>query len=384
MHLITATSDFVIKGRPYPGFPILLHDDMADCAEANSFMRKYLLRGVIGSKKSWPSTGRAMYDYFSFLEAHGLDWKDVRRGEEHSLVGAYRDYCLDEIKLKRNTVRQRLIYVCALYQHALAQGWVDALPFGYEDRIGKRNDGLLAHVDASGGKVAVRDVTPKKHRDLPKFLSKDEVKALLTATENVHHRAMLRLALQTGLRLQEFSTFPLAYVLDAAGATGSSRNICIRLDPQDGHGIRTKGSKARDIYVSRALVRDLHQYAIHLRGERASASHEEHKTLFLNQDGLPFAAEGKQITRVVRSIGRRIGIKVHPHMLRHTYATHTLHAMQRSDSGIEPLVFLQRQLGHESIQTTMIYLHLINERADEAVLAYDDELNDWLEGTEHG
>ena len=47
----------------------------------------------------------------------------------------------------------------------------------------------------------------------------------------------------------------------------------------------------------------------------------------------------------------------------------------------EPLVFVQRQLGHSSIQTTMVYLHLINERADDAVLAYDDELNDWVEST---
>ncbi|MNP77142.1 site-specific tyrosine recombinase XerS [compost metagenome] len=66
-------------------------------------------------------------------------------------------------------------------------------------------------------------------------------------------------------------------------------------------------------------------------------------------------------------------------MLRHTYATHTLVALQRNAGGNNPLVFLQRQLGHSSIQTTMVYLHLINELADSAVLAYDDELNDILE-----
>jgi integrase/recombinase XerD len=44
------------------------------------------------------------------------------------------------------------------------------------------------------------------------------------------------------------------------------------------------------------------------------------------------------------------------------------------------LVFLQRQLGHASIQTTMVYLHLVNELADDAVLAYDEELNVFAEG----
>ncbi|MNQ93943.1 site-specific tyrosine recombinase XerS [compost metagenome] len=67
-------------------------------------------------------------------------------------------------------------------------------------------------------------------------------------------------------------------------------------------------------------------------------------------------------------------------MLRHTYATHTLVSLQRNRAnGIDPLVFVQRQLGHSSIQTTMVYLHLVNEMADKAVLAYDDELNALVE-----
>ena len=57
----------------------------------------------------------------------------------------------------------------------------------------------------------------------------------------------------------------------------------------------------------------------------------------------------------------------------------TLITLQRHRGDIDPLVFVQRQLGHSSIQTTMVYLHLINELADSAVLAYDDELNDNLE-----
>ena len=52
--------------------------------------------------------------------------------------------------------------------------------------------------------------------------------------------------------------------------------------------------------------------------------------------------------------------------------------MQRSRKSIEPLIFLQHQLGHSSIQTTMIYLHLVNSLVDDAVLAYDDEINDWI------
>ncbi|MDU8361087.1 tyrosine-type recombinase/integrase [Pseudomonas syringae group sp. J309-1] len=379
MELVWATKEFVISGRSYPGFPILLMDTMESCVPANDFFRHYILRGSIGSKKTWPSVGRAMYDFFSFLQAHELDWHDVDRGEAKSLIAAYRGYCEDQCALATSTIRQRLHYVCCFYQYAQTQGWVSRLPFSFEERTVRRETGFLAHADARGGKGMTNNAMPRKTRNLPKFLSLAEVKVLLATAENPHHRMMIRLGLQTGLRREEISTFPLAYVFDPNKARRHERNILIRLDPHDGHGMRTKGNRARNIYVSRRFLSDLHRYVIQTRGERKDLNMREQKPLFLNQSGEPFADDGKGIGRIVRDIGKRAGIKAHPHMLRHTYATHTLVALQRSSAGIEPLVFLQRQLGHSSIQTTMIYLHLINEQADSAVLDYDEELNDFLD-----
>ncbi|MNJ32001.1 Tyrosine recombinase XerD [compost metagenome] len=281
--------------------------------------------------------------------------------------------------MARSTTRQRLHYICKFYEYAQTQGWVIRLPFSYEERTVKRESGFLAHVDASGGKAMANDVMPRAHRTLPKFLSMDEIKALLGAAENPHHRMMILLGLQTGLRREEIATFPLAYIFDPDKTGRRERNIRICLDPLDGHGMLTKGSKARDIYVSRRFLSDLHRYVVQVRGERSSLSPAKCKPLFLNQLGEPFANDGKGIERIVRNIGKKVGIKVHPHKLRHTYATHTLVTLQRNRGDIEPLVFLQRQLGHSSIQTTMMYLHLINELADSAVLAYNDELNDSLE-----
>lgn len=161
MELVWATEDLVIAGQPYPGFPILLWDTMESCVPANQFFRHYLLRGAIGSKHSWPSTGRALYDFFSFIQAHELDWRDVDRGEAKSLVAAYRDYCLVACELAPSTTRQRLHYICKLYEFALKEGWVKRLPFAYEERTVKRETGFLAHVDASGGKAMANDVMPR-------------------------------------------------------------------------------------------------------------------------------------------------------------------------------------------------------------------------------
>ncbi|WP_268797733.1 hypothetical protein [Pseudomonas huanghezhanensis] len=81
---------------------------MESCVPVNQFFRHYLLRGAIGSKRSWPNTGRALYDFFSFLGAHGIDGRDVDRGEAKTLVAAYRDYCLVTCGLALNTTRQRM------------------------------------------------------------------------------------------------------------------------------------------------------------------------------------------------------------------------------------------------------------------------------------
>lgn len=378
MRLISSTKELVISGRPYHGFPILLWDSMQSCLPANEFLRHYLLRGAIGSRKSWANTGRALYDYFSFLQAHDLHWDDVDRGEQKTLVAAYRDYCFEVADLARSTVRNRLLYVCEFYSFAQRQNWIDKLPFGYETRRVLRGGGFLAHADASGGRATARDVMPRVHKGLPKFLSAEQIQALLAAATNPHHRMILRLALGTGLRREELATFPRAYVFDPDLVGRPERNIRVCLDPRDGHGMTTKGDKPRDIYIGRRLMKDLNHYAVHYRGLRSSLSRNPRAALFLNQSGEPFSADGKSLDRIVRQIGEKAGVRTWTHLLRHTYATHTLIALQRSRdrNRIEPLVFVQRQLGHASVQTTMVYLHLVHDLADDAVLAYDDELNE--------
>lgn len=81
------------------------------------------------------------------------------------------------------------------------------------------------------------------------------------------------------------------------------------------------------------------------------------------------ACAGSRFNRVIRLTGEKACVRAWTHLLRHTYATHTLVTLQRNRerNRIEPVVVVQRQLGHASIQTTMVYLHLVNELADDAV-----------------
>jgi integrase/recombinase XerD len=380
VRLISSTGDYRLGNRPMPGFPILLYSDMTSCWQVNEFFRFYLQRGAIESKKSWEPIGRSLYDYFGFLEAHELDWDDVERGEDKNLLAAYRDYSFEVPKLARTTVRQRLTYICEFYKYAVRRSWISKLPYAFETRhVAAGARGFLAHASNAGGKAEAISVMPRAHKSLVKFLSVDQARLLLKAARNVHHAALIRLALCTGLRREELATFPLAYVFDPdkTGAVGA--NVAVTLDPADGSGMRTKGSKVRTIYMARAVMKGLKRYADHYRGERSSLSPHDMAPLFLNQTGRPFSQDGKGIEAIVRKLGRSVGLQTYPHILRHTYATNTLVSLQRRrrDSRIEPVVFLQRQLGHASLITTMVYLHLINELADDAVLTYDEEINAW-------
>lgn len=377
MVLVKATDDLKLLGLPRPGFPIVLNDDMSSCVIANRFLRHYLVRGQIGSDKSWEPIGQAVYDYFGFLEANTLCWDDVNLGEGKNIVAAYRDYCVKTVRLESSTTRQRVLYVCKFYEWAKRSKLVDTLPYEWEDRRAlQRDDSYLQHTSTSGGEVATTSVMPKLRKKPKKYLTVEQSKDLLAAPMNHHHRMIIRLALGSGLRREELATFPAAYVVDPDRKPSSARNISIDLDPDDGNGMKTKGSKARTIWITKALMRDLHHYLVHRRGERASNSAQDHTELFLNLNGEPFAMDGKGLERQVRTVGQRVGIRVHPHMLRHTYATHMLSSMRRSGGRIDPLVFLQNQLGHESIATTKEYLHIVDKIADEAVLGYAGELDD--------
>jgi integrase/recombinase XerD len=378
MHLKFSTDEYLLNWNSTRGFPILLNEDMTSQMEVNQFFRYYLQRAMIESENSWMAISRALYDFFGFLEAQSVDWRDVDRGEEMNVIAGYREYCTKIAKLKRNTVRHRVLYVCEFYKYAAEKQWINKLPYAFEMRNMIKADGFLAHIHNNKKEKKIRDVMPKKHNSMVKFLTFNQAKQLLGAAQNVHHHIMIKMALQTGLRREELATFPLAYVFDPDETTPNVRNVRVILDPEDGHGMKTKGKKRREILMPRETMKALHRYVVHHRGARSSLTNNQNPQLFLNQDGNPWAQSGKGIEAMVRKIGRTVGIETHPHMLRHTYATLTLVTLQRNrqNNGIEPLVFLQEQLGHASIRSVMVYLHIVNKMADDAVISYSDEIDE--------
>lgn len=175
---------------------------------------------------------------------------------------------------------------------------------------------------------------PKGERRLPKTLDTDRALQLLEgAVEDdfLAHRdqAMLELFYSSGLRLSELTGLNLE-----------------QLDLADGlvqvHG---KGSKSRVLPVGRKAREALQQW-LPLR----ALSNPADGAVFVSQQGRRLGPRAIQL-RVKAAGERELGQHLHPHMLRHSFASHVLESSQ-------DLRAVQEMLGHADIATTQIYTHL--------------------------
>jgi len=179
---------------------------------------------------------------------------------------------------------------------------------------------------------------PKAPRHLPQALSVEQMQRLLGEGEprtpaHARDRAMFELLYSSGLRVGEL------VALDAADG---------RLDLKEGEVTVTgKGRKTRTVPVGAKARAALSDWL----GVRAQLAAPGERALFVGARGRRIAP-GVVQTRL-REWARRRGLEapVHPHMLRHSFASHVLQSSQ-------DLRAVQEMLGHSSISTTQVYTHL--------------------------
>ncbi len=179
---------------------------------------------------------------------------------------------------------------------------------------------------------------PKGPRALPKALTVEQAARLLEPEANrtpqaLCDRAMFELLYSSGLRLAEL------IALDADGG---------RLDLQAGEVTVTgKGAKTRTVPVG-ARAREALEAWLAVRAQVAAPGE---RALFVGARGRRIAPSA--VNARLRAAARRQGLEapVHPHMLRHSFASHVLQSSQ-------DLRAVQEMLGHASIATTQVYTHL--------------------------
>jgi len=180
---------------------------------------------------------------------------------------------------------------------------------------------LYTHVVGQPEK-AMRIEYPRREQKLPDVIARDELVLKIRAIDNIKHQAMLTLMYSVGLRLGELLNMRIA---DVDGARAQIKVV---------HG---KGGKDRYLPLSEATLLLLRNYYKRYR----PASY-----LFEGQGG------GRYTESSVRAICHKyLGRKVHPHMLRHSFATHMLE--RGTDSR-----YIQHMMGHGSMKTTQRYMQV--------------------------
>jgi integrase/recombinase XerC len=176
---------------------------------------------------------------------------------------------------------------------------------------------------------------PKSPKSLPKALSPDEATRLVSFTQDdplaVRDRAMFELLYSSGLRLSELTSLKQG---DVSFADATVR-------------VTGKGNKTRVVPVGSHALRALQAWL----PVRESMPHKSESALFLNQRGDAISPRAVQSRLKAWGIRQGLPSLVHPHMLRHSFASHVLQS-----SG--DLRAVQEMLGHASISTTQVYTHL--------------------------
>jgi integrase/recombinase XerC len=176
---------------------------------------------------------------------------------------------------------------------------------------------------------------PKSARRLPRTLTTDQAARLMTFDANDpimrRDRALLELLYSSGLRLSELVNLDLSE-LDLSGGL-------VR--------VTGKGRKVRDVPVG-AKARDALREWLAVRGQFTGS---EQPAVFVTRRGKRIGGRAVQNRLRLRAAKQGMEVPVHPHMLRHSFASHLLES-----SG--DLRAVQEMLGHANISTTQIYTHL--------------------------
>ncbi|MGZ8154161.1 MAG: tyrosine recombinase XerC [Burkholderiales bacterium] len=176
---------------------------------------------------------------------------------------------------------------------------------------------------------------PKAAKHLPHALSPDEASRLLEAEAqsalDVRDKAMFELFYSSGLRLSELTGLAPP---DVSFADGTVR-------------VTGKGSKTRIVPVGSQA---LHAIEAWLAARDAIQQHDT-GALFVNRRGRRLSPRSVQLRLKTWALKQGLSTRVHPHVLRHSFASHVLQS-----SG--DLRAVQEMLGHASISTTQVYTHL--------------------------
>ncbi|NLM32567.1 MAG: tyrosine recombinase XerC [Acholeplasmataceae bacterium] len=236
-------------------------------------------------------------------------------------------YTLANKNLKPTSINRKLSSIRNFYRFLITQEVVKSNPFDAIETI-------------------------KIEKKLPNYLYLDDLETLFNSIDQstplgVRNYCLLELLYGTGIRVSELCNIKL-HDIDFY-----NNNILIT----------GKGNKQRYVPIHQSLREVLITYLNFARNELLKDSDEIVDNLFVNHRGGPLTSRGVRdiLKNLVNESG--LNVKISPHVLRHSFATHML------DYGAD-LRSVQKLLGHENLSTTQIYTHVSKEKLKESYLQH--------------
>jgi integrase/recombinase XerC len=267
--------------------------------------------------------------FFQFLKLKKID--DFTQVDRQTV----RDYLswLVEQGVDKSSMSRKLSALRSFYRFLLREGILEKSP--------NPNS-------ASGRKGERSALSPKLDKRLPVFLTELEINRLLDAPDLVkpegkRDRAMLELFYASGLRVSEL------WQLDLGNLNLESREI----------RVIGKGSKERVVLIGLPAATAISDYINQARPRWLTGKTQN--ALFLNRQGKRLSMRGIQKILKLYALATGLEKNVHPHVLRHSFATHML------DGGAD-LRVVQELLGHADLSSTQIYTHVTKQQARKVYL----------------
>ena len=280
-----------------------------------SEFQDYLLNVRRYSSNTVSSYSFDICDFTKFIRGLGKIFKDIKVDDVKSWI-----LDLTERQIGKRSIKRKMSSLKSFYAWMYLQKKVDSDPFEY------------VH-------------SPKATHALPDFFSEKEIDSLLTANEKRtdklkdRDQALLMLMFASGLRASE-----------VVNLTFNQVDFDSRIMKVSG-----KGNKDRLVPFTNSAKEAMLNY---INGLRKDLLKEDTKYIFLNSKGNKMTVRGLEY--ILDEIEAKTGLygKIHPHMLRHSFATKML------NRGAD-LRTIQELLGHSSIETTSIYTHVAYENMKE-------------------
>ena len=255
--------------------------------------------------------------FFTFIKDEGYSFNDVN----NNLIRNFLRYEVVQGKSKRSNQR-RIIALRRFYSWLLKNKYIKYNPF-------------------------INIKTPKDDKKIPSFLHEEEVETLIEADAKredflaKRDHAIIILLYSSGLRLSELVSLKL-------------QDINLR---QRTMRIVGKGNKERIVPFSNVALEAINDYLQNCRNSILEKNQISKATnaLFINNKGEQITPRGIQY--ILKKIEDKTGVNLdlHPHKMRHTFATHLL------EKGAD-LRTIQEILGHTSLETTQVYTHVTTSK----------------------